>query len=57
MVYKTLNALTTKVQSCIIKVKVIKFWESINNKTDELMSLDMVLMDENVTLQYYFLLR
>jgi hypothetical protein len=54
MVYKTLNALTTEVQSCIIKVKVIRFWESINNKTDKVMSMDMILMDENVSLQYYF---
>jgi hypothetical protein len=57
MVYKTLNALTTEVQSCIITVKVIRFWESINNKTAELMSLDMILMDEKVSLQYYFVLR
>ncbi|TVT97486.1 hypothetical protein EJB05_57267 [Eragrostis curvula] len=46
MAHKKLNELTTKVQSCSIKVKVIRLWDSINNKTEELMSLDMILMDE-----------
>jgi uncharacterized protein YoxC len=36
MVRKKLSALTTGVQTCTIKVKVIRLWESINNKTDEL---------------------
>jgi hypothetical protein len=26
----------------------MRLWESINNRTDELMSLDMILMDEKV---------
>jgi hypothetical protein len=48
MVRKKLSALTTGVQTCTIKVKVIRLWESINNKTDELMSLDMIFIDEKV---------
>ena len=30
------------------KVKVIRIWDSINNSTDKLISLDMILMDEHV---------
>jgi hypothetical protein len=56
MVCKKLSALTTEVQVCTLKVKLIKMWKSINNKTDELMSLDMILMDEKVNLQYNFVL-
>jgi hypothetical protein len=48
MVRKKLSALTTGVQTCTIKVKVIRLWESINNKTGELMSLDMIFIDEKV---------
>ena len=50
MTYTDLNALSTKQQSCSIKVKVMRLWESINTKTDELMSMDMVLMDDKVYL-------
>jgi hypothetical protein len=56
MVCKKLSALTTEAQVCTIKVKLIRMWESINNKTDELMSLDMILMDEKVNLQPNFVL-
>jgi hypothetical protein len=43
-----MSALTIGVQTCIVKAKVIRLWESINNKIDELMSLDMILIDEKV---------
>jgi hypothetical protein len=56
MVCKKLSALTTQAQVCTIKVKLIRMWEYINNKTDELMSLDMNLMDEKVNLQPNFVL-
>jgi hypothetical protein len=56
MMCKKLSALTTEVQVCTIKVKLIRMWESINNKTYELMRLDMILMDEKVNLQYNFVL-
>jgi len=35
-------------QTCNIKVKVIRLWDSINPSTDELISIDMILMDEKV---------
>ena len=49
MTYKKLTNLTTKGQTWSIKVKVIRVWNSINNATDELISMDMILMDEQVT--------
>ena len=48
MAYKKLRQLTTTGQAWNIKVKIIRMWESINFSTDELMSLDMILMDEQV---------
>ncbi|KAF0910072.1 hypothetical protein E2562_001308, partial [Oryza meyeriana var. granulata] len=46
MAYKKLSELTTRGQTCNIKVKVMRMWDSINLATDELLSLDMILMDE-----------
>jgi hypothetical protein len=48
MTYILLSDLSTKQQTCAVKVKVMRLWESINNRTGELMSLDMILMDEKV---------
>ena len=48
MTYKKLSDLTTNGQTLSIKVKVIRVWDSINNATDELISMDMILMDEQV---------
>ena len=53
MAYKRIKQLTTSGQSGNIKVKVITMWESINFATDELMSLDMILMNEQVHLSCY----
>jgi hypothetical protein len=52
MTYTLFSDLSAKQQTWRVKVKVIRLWESINNRTEELMSLDMILMDEKV----YFLL-
>ena len=51
MMYKNLSELTTSGQTGNIKVKVIRMWDSINPSTDELISIDMILMDEQV---FYF---
>jgi hypothetical protein len=48
MTYIFLSDLSTKQQTWSVKVKVIRLWESINNKIEEPMSLDMILMDEKV---------
>ena len=55
MTYKKLSDLTTKGQTWSIKVKVTRVWDSINNAADELISMDMILMDEHVIF-YQFLL-
>jgi hypothetical protein len=52
MTYTLFSDLSPKQQTWRVKVKVIRLWESINNRIEELMSLDMILMDEKV----YFLL-
>jgi hypothetical protein len=48
MVYKKLSELTTRGHTWNIKVKVMRLWDSVNSATDELLSLDMILMDEQV---------
>ena len=48
MTYKKLSDLTIKGQMWSIEVKVIRVWDSINNATDELISMDMILMDEQI---------
>ena len=55
MTYKKLSDLTTKGQIWSIKVKVIRVWDSINNATDKLISMDMILMDEQVIFLPIFL--
>jgi hypothetical protein len=53
MTYTNLGDLNKNGQTWNIKVKVIRLWESVNNKTEELMSLDMILMDEKVTFHLF----
>jgi hypothetical protein len=48
MTYKNLANMNINGQTWNIKLKVMRLCESVNNKTEELMSLDMILMDENV---------
>jgi hypothetical protein len=48
MTYIKLRELSTKGHAWNIKVKVIRLWESVNNKTDEIMSTDMIVMDDQV---------
>jgi hypothetical protein len=49
-----LSDLSTKQQTWIMKVNVMRLWESINNSIGELMSLDMILMDVKVIFSCYF---
>jgi hypothetical protein len=53
--YTLLSDLSTKQQSWRVKVKVMRLWESINNRIGELMSLYMIFMDERVNLFPIFL--
>jgi hypothetical protein len=52
MTYMLLSDLSTKQQINNVKVKVMRLWESINNKIEELMSLDIILMDEKVNFNF-----
>jgi hypothetical protein len=54
MTFKELRQLTTNGQSWKIKVKVVRMWESINFASDELMTLDMILIDEQVCFSHDF---
>jgi hypothetical protein len=56
MRYSLLSDLSTKQQTWSVKVKIMRLCESINNRTDELMSLDMILMDEKVFFLDHFTL-
>uniref|UniRef100_A0A0E0KC42 Replication protein A 70 kDa DNA-binding subunit B/D first OB fold domain-containing protein n=1 Tax=Oryza punctata TaxID=4537 RepID=A0A0E0KC42_ORYPU len=47
MAYKKLSELTTRGQTWNIKVKVMRLWDSVDSATNELLSLDMILMDEH----------
>ena len=55
MTYKKLSDLTTNGQTWSIKAKVIRVWDSINNATNELISMYMILKDEHVFLSISFL--
>jgi hypothetical protein len=46
--YRNLSDLDKNGKTWNIKVKVMRLWESVNNKTDQLVSFDMILMDEKV---------
>jgi hypothetical protein len=54
MAYKNLSELTTSGQTWNIKVKVIRMWDSINPSTHELISIDMILMDDQVFLYRFY---
>jgi hypothetical protein len=47
MAYKNISELTKSEQTWTIKVKVIIMWESINPLTEELISIDMILMGQS----------
>jgi hypothetical protein len=46
-VYKKLSELTTSGQTLNIKVKLIRMWDLINPLTDDLTSIDIILMNSN----------
>ena len=48
MAYTPLNALTTRNETWTIKVKVLRLWDEINLSTNELISIDMILLDKKV---------
>lgn len=55
MAYKKISELTTKGQTWSIKAKILRMWDSVNFATDEIMSFDMLLMDEEVWFCLYLI--
>ena len=49
MAYKKLSDLTTRGHNWNIQVKVMRMWDSVNPTTDELISLDMIHVQSNIT--------
>jgi hypothetical protein len=48
MTYRNLSDLNKNGQTRNIKVKVMRLWEYVKNKTEQLVSFDTILMNENV---------
>jgi hypothetical protein len=48
MTYRNLSDLNKNGQTQNIKVKVMRLWEYVKNKTEQLVSFDTILMNENV---------
>ena len=50
MAYDMLDAINNGKDSWKVKVRVIRLWDAINLNNNELISLDMILLDEQVSL-------
>ena len=52
---KKLSDLNTRWRNWNIQVKVMRMWDSVNPTTDELISLDMIMMDDQVCFLIYLI--
>uniref|UniRef100_A0A453C8P0 Replication protein A 70 kDa DNA-binding subunit B/D first OB fold domain-containing protein n=1 Tax=Aegilops tauschii subsp. strangulata TaxID=200361 RepID=A0A453C8P0_AEGTS len=50
MAYDMLDAINNGKDSWKVKVRVIRLWDAINLNNNELISLDMILLDEHGTM-------
>ena len=50
MAYDMLREISNQKDSWKVKVRIIRLWDAINLNNNELISLDMILLDEEVTL-------
>jgi hypothetical protein len=57
MNYRNLSDLNKNGQTWNIKVKIMRFWEYVNNKTDQLVSFDMILMDVMSRVSFFYIMR
>jgi hypothetical protein len=48
MSYNTLKQISTDKDTWIIKVRIARMWDAINTNTNQLISIDMILVDEEV---------
>jgi hypothetical protein len=57
MAYTSLNQISVEKDTWIVKVRIIRMWDAINIANDyELISLDMIMADENVNWYLFFLI-
>lgn len=55
MAYTSLNQISVEKETWIVKVRIIRMWDAINIANDhELISLDMIMADENVSCYLFF---
>jgi len=55
MTYTSLNQISVEKDTWIVKVRIIRMWDAINIANDhELISLDMIMADENVSWYLFF---
>jgi len=55
MAYTSLNQISVEKDTWIVKVRIIRMWDAINIANDhELISLDMIMADENVRSYLFF---
>jgi len=55
MAYTSLNQISVERDTWIVKVRIIRMWDAINIANDhELISLDMIMADENVSWYLFF---
>jgi hypothetical protein len=52
MGYNLINQLSDDKDNWKLRVRLSRMWNAINRKTSELISVDMVLIDENVRFEY-----
>ena len=50
MAYDMLHEISNQKDSWKVKVRIIRLWDAINLNSNELISLDMILLDEKVSL-------
>jgi hypothetical protein len=56
MTYTPLNEISTEKDSWNVKVRIIRMWDAVNVANgNELISLDMIMADENVSWYSFFL--
>jgi hypothetical protein len=55
MTYTALNQISVEKDTWIVKVRIIRMWDAVNITNDhELISLDMIMADENVSWYLFF---
>jgi hypothetical protein len=56
MTFTPLNEISTEKDSWNVKVRIIRMWDAVNVANgNELISLDMIMADENVSWYSFFL--